>query len=94
MHPQQLPERTRYTYEVQNDVTGTHHEVRSSLSRPQIIERMVFLYGRPLPDSALTGCVHLYRDRIVVHLYAVPGREDEALEAIESVTGRAPHETP
>ena len=69
--------------DVQNDVIDARFQTHCGVSRLRLLERLLFVYGQPQPDAALQACVHVYRDRIVLHWYAEPGREHEATAALK-----------
>jgi len=74
--------------EIQNDLTGTRYTIHSDRTRAEIIEDLVFLMGAKTEEQEaaepLIGILHVYRGApLVMHFYAQPGREDEALAALK-----------
>ena len=75
--------------EIVNDLFGCRKTIHSDRTRAEIIEEFLFGQGResPGPEPPLAGCLHIYRDRLVVHFFGLPGREEEALAALREGVG-------
>ena len=72
--------------EVINDLFNCRQEMETPVSRLRLIERLLFATieqeRSDAPEPALCACFHIYRDKIAVHFFALPGREEEALAAM------------
>jgi hypothetical protein len=80
--PATAPAPTTTLY-VLNDVVGESWAVEVSGNRNDVIGRLYLVHrSKRTPGDVIGVCLHVYPDRLVLHLYAEPGMDAVAAELI------------